>query len=194
MLPALKTMLKEVATFMNNKSQGHKDYVAYLEILDKYEELNLANYITDNSMMVFGNNKDAAANPDSEKFKQDISSLSESLKNPYFNIFHWIKGEIFDIEAVNNSLRVKDTMQANIAKSEKKKKSTQSNADALAAGEKTVGTLFNKDSGKMAEQVEMHEKEIEALNELLDIMTIYIASQVIPPFKSKKVAIYEKIV
>ena len=38
------------------------------------------------------------------------------------------------------------------------------------------------------------EKEIEALNELLDIMTIYIASQVIPPFKSKKVAIYEKIV
>jgi hypothetical protein len=32
------------------------------------------------------------------------------------------------------------------------------------------------DSSKMAEQVEMHEKEIEALNELLDIMTIYIAS------------------
>jgi len=28
----------------------------------------------------------------------------------------------------------------------------------------------------MAEQVEIHEKEIEALTELLDIMTIYIAS------------------
>jgi len=104
--------------------------------------------------------------------------LAESLKNPYFNIFHWIKGEIFDIEAVNNSLRVKDTMQANIAKTEKKKKSTQNNAEAVAAGKKTVGTLFKNqnDSGKMAEQVEIHEKEIEALSELLDIMTIYIAS------------------
>lgn len=69
MLPALKTMLKEVATFMNNKSQGNKDYVQYLDILDKYEELNLANYISDNSMMVFGNAKDGAANDDSTKFK-----------------------------------------------------------------------------------------------------------------------------
>ena len=69
MLPALKTMLKEVATFMNNKSQGNKDYVQYLDILDKYEELNLANYISDNSMMVFGNAKEGAANDDSTKFK-----------------------------------------------------------------------------------------------------------------------------
>ncbi len=66
----------------------------------------------------------------------------------------------------------------------------------MAAGKKTVGTLFKNsgDSGKLTEQVEIHEKEIEALNELLDIMTIYIAGQVIPPFKQKKVAIYEKIV
>ena len=47
----------------------------------------------------------------------------------------------------------------------------------MAAGKKTVGTLFKNqnDSGKLAEQVEIHEKEIEALKELLDIMTIYIA-------------------
>lgn len=74
--------------------------------------------------MVFGNSKEGAVNANSEKFKTEISALAESLKNPYFNIFHWIKGEIFDIEAVNNSLRVKDNMQANIAKTEKKKKST----------------------------------------------------------------------
>lgn len=71
--------------------------------------------------MVFGNNKEAAANPDSEKFKQDISSLSDSLKNPYFNIFHWIKGEMFDIEAVNNALRMKDNILSNKVKTEKKK-------------------------------------------------------------------------
>ena len=61
-------------------------------------------------MMVFGNSKEGAANADSEKFKQDINGLAESLKNPYFNIFHWIKGEIFDIESVSNSLKVKDNM------------------------------------------------------------------------------------
>jgi hypothetical protein len=30
------------------------------------------------------------------------------MKNPYFNIYHWVKGEIFDIEAVNNAVGKKD--------------------------------------------------------------------------------------
>ena len=77
-------------------------------MLNKYEELNLANYISDEKKMVFGQYKEGAANDNAEKIKEDITKLAENLKNPYFNIFHWIKGEIFDIEAVNNTLKKKE--------------------------------------------------------------------------------------
>lgn len=30
--------------------------------------------------------------------------MTENLKNPYFNMYHWCKGELFDIEALNNAL------------------------------------------------------------------------------------------
>lgn len=36
-------------------------------------------------------------------------------------MFHWVKGEIFDIEAINNSLSVKDKIQEKIGKTVKKK-------------------------------------------------------------------------
>ena len=30
------------------------------------------------------------------------------LKNPYFNLYHWSKGELFDIEAVSNAINTRD--------------------------------------------------------------------------------------
>jgi hypothetical protein len=41
---------------MNNKNQGIQDYKIFLQMLDKYEELNLTNYVeSDEKRMVFGN-------------------------------------------------------------------------------------------------------------------------------------------
>lgn len=40
---------------MSNKSQGIQDYKIFLQMLDKYEELNLACYVDGNlNKMVFG--------------------------------------------------------------------------------------------------------------------------------------------
>ena len=38
-------MQKKIATYMQNKSQGIQDYKIMLNMLDKYEELNLATYV-----------------------------------------------------------------------------------------------------------------------------------------------------
>ena len=38
------------------------------------------------------------------------------------------------------------------------------------------------------------DKEIEALNQLHDILTIYLGETVIPAFKDRKIKIYQKIV
>ena len=76
-------------------------------MLHKYEELNLAVYVDgDESKMVFENKKEAETNADT--IKEQVSVLCENMKNPYFNIYHWVKGEIFDIEAVNNAISKKD--------------------------------------------------------------------------------------
>jgi len=70
-------------------------------MLDKYEELNLANYVEgDENKMVFGNSKSQEA----EHIKEAVSQMCESLKNPYFNVYHWCKGELFDIEALNAAI------------------------------------------------------------------------------------------
>ena len=71
-------------------------------------------------------------------------------------MFHWVKGEIFDIEAINNSLSVKDKIQEKIGKTVKKKQNTQENLDNLTTGRKTVKTLFKTqdDTGKMVSKIE----------------------------------------
>ena len=74
-------------------------------MLDKYEELNLANYVDgDESKMVFGN----ASFKETENIKESVSNMCDSLKNPYFNLYHCCKGELCDIISVNNALNAKD--------------------------------------------------------------------------------------
>jgi len=56
----------------------------------------------DSKKMVFGAlqapaGEEAAASTD---IKEKVAELCDNLKNPFFNIFHWVKGEINDIESV----------------------------------------------------------------------------------------------
>lgn len=93
---------------MSNKSRAIADQKQYLAILNKYEELNLQNYVEgDPSKMVFLN-EDAKEKFDQETHAQQSQKLNEAIKNPYFNIYHWVKGEIFDILAVFNACDCKD--------------------------------------------------------------------------------------
>jgi len=55
-VPLLREMQKKIAIYMQNKSQSIQDYKIMLNMLDKYEELNLANYVEGKEeKMVFGN-------------------------------------------------------------------------------------------------------------------------------------------
>ena len=105
---------------MQNKSQNILDYKSMLNIFDKYEELNLATYVdNDESKMVFGNTQFK----ETENIKEAVANMTDSLKNPYFNLYHWCKGELFDIISVNNALLGKDKIFEKINKNEKKKRS-----------------------------------------------------------------------
>jgi hypothetical protein len=146
-------MIKAIGTYMSNKSQSNTDYKVFLQMLDKYEELNLANYVEgDESKMVFGNTQFK----ESENIKEAVTSMSDNLKNPYFNLYHWCKGELFDIIAVNEALKQKDKIQDKIGKNEKKKRSKQDDLDNVTQGRKTLKTLLKKDTdaGTMVTKIE----------------------------------------
>jgi hypothetical protein len=82
--------------------------------------------------------------------------MCDSLKNPYFNLYHWCKGELFDIITVNNALAAKDKIHDKIGKNEKKKRSRQDDLDNVTTGRKTVKTMFKSqgDTGAMVDKIE----------------------------------------
>lgn len=122
--------------------------------------------------------------------------MCDSLKNPYFNLYHWSKGELLDIEAVYNALVVREKINEKIAKNQKKKINTQGDLDNITTGRKTVRTLFkdSNDTGNMVTKIEITDKEIESLTQLYDLTTIYLGQRIIPPFKKRRMTIYSKIV
>lgn len=82
--------------------------------------------------------------------------MCDSLKNPYFNLYHWCKGELFDIEAVKSALESKEKLYKRIQDTEKKKRSTQGDLDNITTGRKTITTIMkNKsDTGNMVNKIE----------------------------------------
>jgi hypothetical protein len=150
-MPLLKNLLKDISSHMNVCSQATNDYKMFLVMLDKYEDVNLRNYVENNEeKLVIGGEQDGV------KLKEEVSKFSENLKNPFFNVYIWIKDEMFDIDAVMSAIQYKDKIQQIILTKEKKKKSTQEDLDNFTTGRKTVKTLFKKsdDTGKMVNQIE----------------------------------------
>jgi len=136
-------------------------------MLDKYEELNLDNYVEgDPNKMVFGNTE----NEGEKNIKEQVSSLCDNLRNPYFNMYHWAKGELFDIEAITIALNNKDKLSEKMVKNEKNKKSTQDNIENVQAGRKTLKTLLKSqnDIGTMNSKVE----RVSNLNHLVYFMLV----------------------
>ena len=55
--------------------------------------------------MVFGSQETGPA------LKEQSKTLGDSLRNPYFNMYHWIKGEIFDVNQIVRAIEYKEKTQ-----------------------------------------------------------------------------------
>ena len=79
-----------------------------------------------------------------EALKESAEKMQDNLKNPYFYLYHWCEGELFDIQAVLTAIAQRDRSHAQIKKNEKNKKSNESEIQAAKAGKKTMKTMFKK--------------------------------------------------
>lgn len=57
-------------------------------------------------------------------------------------MYHWCKGELYDIEAMAGALSSKDKLYERIIKTEKKRRSKQSDLNNVTAGKRTMSTIF----------------------------------------------------
>ena len=94
--------------------------------------------------MVFGD----AANV---QLKDQMQHLIENMKNPFEEMYHWCKGEIYDLQAMCDAVIGKDNIEALHKKLESKKQHTQKDLENVNQGRKTVRTIFKgeKDTGGM---------------------------------------------
>lgn len=159
------------------------------QVLNSYEELNLTHYTNmDGDKLVF-------LNPANKDLKDGMQHTAENLRNPFTDIYHWVKGELYDLKAMAGAIAVRNTVEKNGQALLKKKQSTAKNLEDVNAGKKTLGTIFksDKDAGSMANMVETVEREIEVNQTLLDLLTIYLGETELPKFKREKLALYDRV-
>ena len=117
------------------------------------------------------------------------------MVNPYLPLYHWAKGELYDIEAIQIALNTRDRVNKQVKANEKKKQNTMDDIDNVQIGKKTMTTLFKNegDTDKLLEKVEQTEKEIENLVGLNSVIVVYLGTRIIPDFKAKHIKVYKQI-
>ena len=187
--PLLTKLKGQTAQMMRTKLNTIQSYQDLYRCAQRYEDMNLQHYTDMNTAELL------LTNPDNAMVFQNLNEVSNSLQNPYIDIYHWAKGEIFDQEAVNNSVKERNRCEQKIRELEKTKRETQQDLQDVQDGRKTLTTLFKdkSDTGNLANKIESLEREIEAMQKLTDLLTIYLCERVIPSYKKEKLGLYNRI-
>lgn len=97
-LPQLKVMKKTIENFKNIKNSAIANYKLFFNVLDKYEEINFNMYVEKNEeLMVLGG-------PQKVELKEQSDGLIDQMRNPFAEMYHWCKGEIYDISAICDAI------------------------------------------------------------------------------------------
>lgn len=82
-----------------------------------------------------------------------MDNLMNQMGNPFVDMYHWCKGEIYDLQALVEAVTSKDNVEKEQKRLEAKKKNTQADLENVNQGKKTVRTIFKSDkdtSGMMS--------------------------------------------
>ena len=159
------------------------------KLLADYEELNLTQYADIDVNRLILNHADNG------ELKTAMAQSGEAQTNPMGVLYHWIKGENYDVGSFSACLASRNAVAKRVKELKSKKTSTQKDIETVSAGKKTVTTLFKKpgDVGGMAAKVEKYDAETEVQIKLLDVMTIYLGGPLLDQFKKEKLALYRRV-
>jgi hypothetical protein len=85
---------------------------AFMHLIDKYEELNMRCYVDNNyNRLVFWKESN-------KELKVQMDHLVDNLKNPFDEMYNWCKGELYDLSALDDAVKARDNLEANLKKLE----------------------------------------------------------------------------
>ena len=135
-----------------------KSYAGSAAGLSTYEEGNLAYYVEGDPSGLVMNNMDQG------NLIESLRHTVDNLRNPFTDLYHWIKGEIYDLSAFSAALHELKSVGAGVESVTKKIAQSKSDIENIQAGKKTMNTLFKNtgDVHKIQGQLETYERDLEA--------------------------------
>lgn len=192
-LPILKTIRDNIKPMISERGTQNQNFNNMIHLMSKYEEGALLQYADNNaSKLVVGN----SLNP---LYIETADDIMEKLKNPFIETYYWVKGEIYDIQALNDCIEGRNKMVKNLDKLEAKKKANDSNLDKLKSGRTTLSNIFSNATKKeqrmteIANNIDHNDRDIELYTRVVNVIENHIAKEVIPKFKANKQKLYYKI-
>lgn len=85
-----------------------------------------------------------------------MEHMVDNQKNPFEEMYHWCKGEIYDIKSIMAAIQQKEQLEKIVKKTESVKSNTQSDLESVNQGRKTIRTIFKneKDASGMLNTIE----------------------------------------
>jgi hypothetical protein len=86
-----------------------------------------------------------------------MDHLVDNLKNPFDEMYIWCKGELYDLQALQDAVDARDKVEQTIKKFEQKKRDLQTDLENVQSGKKSVRTIFKNqgDTNTMVNAIEI---------------------------------------
>ena len=122
--------------------------------------------------------------------------MAEQHSNPFSHISHWVRGESWCLEALQEAIAMKDKCDEKKRSAEKEIVSLTENINKLNANKFTFGAMFKSEAGKKEEAIQKEttraelQKDVKLYDILKKYLTIYLATVAIPNYKTQRIQSY----
>lgn len=113
-LPILEEMRTDVARAMHTKGEVVEGYRKLFFVIVEYEELNLQQYASDNESML------VVTNQANKELRTQFDEATKKQKNPFVEVYHWVQGEIFDLQALSQAIEKLSEIEKEVSSNKKK--------------------------------------------------------------------------
>ncbi len=177
---------KQLKEMIKTREDQDKNYKSVMGCLMKYEDQNVE-YFSDSDLT-----KRILTHPSAGDMKERLDNTAKGWKNPYKDIYIWLKGELLDIKGIQDAIIGRDTVVKLQISTEQKKRNDQTELEKLNLGKATIKSFFKSKSSKendalnLQAAIEVATKDVEDYKKLINYLTVYHGELAITKFKNHK--------
>ena len=127
-----------------------------------------------------------------DNLQKKLDKLAEELKNPFKHVRNWIKGEIFNLNALTAAIGEKESCESRKQNSIKRIAADRDTNNKLSEGKFTLKTMFKSKNDKaktqaiLLERIAQSERDVENWDKIKRFLIVYLAEVAIPDFKASR--------